>query len=359
MALTITNTIPIITPVYTPLEFTMSSPGCDYMELDVYIGDANKTAYQGTKRTIRIVSTSVVADIQGIVQPFFTSDASGTVQLFRVDVLGRTVTGGSVTEGYVDCWWVFNGCKRDTWDPTQFIMDGSGDAKFLNVWSTPIDIHWGQEPKLYFFQGTFTNNTGSYVANGPSFRVQADGAWSKGLQFNTVSTPQIREWNVGAAALNASIAGLNITTSTKSYTIDPSQNTGSFGLKTINIVPKDERYTPQRVAFIDSYGCKEYVNFDLVKTNTVSIKRQTFNNNGILKQYNNQVEDQYTITSNWITEEQSTSLKDLWYSPSVMVGNDYVIIQNKTVNIETRRGSKLINYTAEYQKSFDYKVQIY
>jgi len=356
MALIITTTIPLITPVYTPLEFVMTSPGCDYMELDVYVGDSSKGQYDGTKRTIRIVSTSVTADIQGIVQPFFRSDASGTVELKRIDVVGRTVTAGTPSETYVDCYWVFNGCKRDSWNFTNFMMNASFNGQFLNNWDAPINIHkQDKDSKLYFFHGLFGNTaSGSYDVSKIYFKTTTNGVPSAG--FSTLWNNSPRIYTLPADP--SSLTGLTFNSNTTSYTIDPSRNTTNIGLKTFNITAQDERYTPKRVQWVDSMGCINGFNFDLLQTNSVEMKKDIFNNNGTFKQYNNKVTDSYTLTSNWITEKESLALKDLWYSPSVMIDGQYVIIQNKSMDIKTRREVKLINYTLEYQKSNDYKVQI-
>ena len=359
MSLTVSTTIPIITPIYTPLEFVMSSPGADYMELDIYVGDASKAQYAGTKRTIRLITTSTTVDVQGIIQPFFSSDASAALNLKRMDIHAHSITSGVDTSAYVDCYWLFNGCKRDSWDPSTYILDNVGLAKFMNNWNAPINIHWGDNnSKLYMFAGTFTNSTGSYVANAPVIRVKKDGALSSGYAFASSATPRLNTLNIGPTSLNTLISGLDISSNTLSYTIDPSQNTTSFGLMTVNIIPDDDRYTYKRISYVDSMGCINYINFDLLQTNTITNSKQTYMNNGTYRQYNNIVSDAYTLTSNWITETESLSLKDLWFSPSVMIDGKYVLLQNKTVNIQTRRGVKLINYTVEYQAANEFKVQI-
>ena len=51
-------------------------------------------------------------------------------------------------------------------------------------------------------------------------------------------------------------------------------------------------------------------------------------------------------------------LKDLWYSPSVMIDGKYVLILTKSMKILNRREVKLINYTVEYQYASEYKVQV-
>jgi len=52
------------------------------------------------------------------------------------------------------------------------------------------------------------------------------------------------------------------------------------------------------------------------------------------------------------------ALKDLWYSPSVMVDGQYAVISNKQVKIQKRKDVKLINYEMDYELSNEYRVQI-
>lgn len=363
MALTITTNVPIINPAYSKegMNFVMSSPGADYMELDIYIGDASKGTYEGTKRTERLNGTSLTVDIQSYIQPFFTSDASAIPDLKRVDVVGRTITGNSSTNIYVDNYYVFNGVKRTSgvFDASKYIMNGTTDeVKFLNNWNAPINIHPNDKDlDLYFFQGTFTNSTGSYVANAPSFRISKDGVQSAGYAFSSNTTPIIKHFNICPSTLNTLIPGLNIDANTKYYTIDPSQNTTDSNAKTVNIVAADPRYPAKRVKWVDSMGCINIFNFDKVKTNTIAPSRSTFNNNGTLKSYNIKVSDNYSVTSNWMLESESLYLKDLFTSSSIMVDGEYVIPKNEDTQILERVTNKLINYTFTYQLADDYLVQ--
>lgn len=352
MALTISNNVPLITPVYAPIVFTVADPNADYLELDVYIGDSSKGQYAGTKRTLRFTGNSWTADIQGIVQPFFSSDASIASQLKRIDVLGRSWLNNVSTNLYEDNFYVFNGVLKDTWDPSAYI-----GKQFLNNYNADIDIHWiDKDSKLYLFSGIFSNSVITYDASNVNFRTTVDGIPSAGFSI-TGTVPTIRELKIDPSSLTAAPFGLTFTSETLQYTIDPSIN-NSIGIKTVNITPQVPGFTPKRIAWIDRNGCIDYFNFDLLTTNSLEINRTSYKNSGTLRQYNNSANDLYTVTSNWITEAQSLALKDLWTSPSVMVNGKYVIIQNKAVNILTRNNTRLINYVCEYMNALEYKIQL-
>lgn len=355
MAFSITNSVPLITPAYTPINFTLTDPSADYMELDIYIGDASKATYEGDLRTLRLVSTDITVDIEGILQPFFQSDASGQVDLKRFDVRGRSYVGDTSTEIYVDNFYCFNGVPHEEWNQENFIFNASTstDSRFLNNWKAPVNIHWGDEKiYLYFLLGIFDNSVSSYDVSTCFFRTTIDGVASNGFSVSD-TTPQIYELKADPSSLS----GLTFSSSTKQYTIDISSNIGTNNKMVFNITDADERFTPKRITWVDSMGCKESFNFDLVKTNNIKVSRTTYNNNGFLRQYNNKCSDQYTIVSNWITEDEALYLKDLWYSPSVMVDGGYIILGLTNQRIYNRHELKLINYEVEYEVANEYRVQ--
>jgi uncharacterized delta-60 repeat protein len=707
----VNSSIPLITPAYGSMELTLDASVADYIDLDIYIGDASKALWSdGDLRTLRFLGTSTTVNIQGIIQSFFSSDASANIDFKRFDLKGHRYVNNIDSSFYIDKFYAFNGVDRG-FKSYNYIFDGSVNAKFLNNWNTDINVHYGDTNiPLYFFQGIFENSTGRYDVSTASFRILKDGStynldiglintdfnsfiskiafdsnndlyavgnftsyrdtsamrmikldsdlikdisfdactgfnaqiydavidtnnkiyvagnftsyrdvsamrltklnsdgsrdttfnvsngfngivnkilldssnriyacgqftsyrdssamrlvrinsdgtrdttydtstgfndtiysivldasnrlyaagafssyknasqnyliklnsdstkdttfnigtgfnnytsivaidhsnklfvgggftaykdtsrnslvrlgvdgsidttfdactgfndipeaitfntnnqlyvgggfttyWGlsqKGLirlnsngtkdttfnigsgfnnevfsivlfdnkiyvggNFTTVqglsykdfvildtngniykdTTPKIYKLNVDKDSLNALVPTLNINANTTSYSIDPSRNTSSIYRKTIKIIPKDNRYTPKKVSWVDSMGCINSFNFDLVQVNEVNVDKQTYLNNGILKQFNNEVEDAYTITSNWITEEESLALKDLWYTPSVIIDGKYAIIQTKKTEIKKRRTDRLINYTLEYILANEYKIQV-
>lgn len=360
MGFIVTTNIPIINPAYSAMEFVINASSADYMNLDIYVGDSSKANWNdGELRTLTLLGNSATVDIQGIVQSFFTSDASAYVELKRIDIKGHYFLNGVDTSIYVDKYYVFNGIDRGDWKPYNYIFDGSVNADFLNRWDAPINIHANDKNvNLYFFHGIFENSTGKYDVSTAQFEIIYNGK-TKNYTTTLDAVPSIYKLNIDPSNLNSLVADLSINNNTcATYTIDPSRNTLGTYKKTINIVSQDNRYTPKRVTWIDSMGCINSFNFDLVQENEINVDKQTYWNNGTLRQFNNKVEDTYTIISNWITEEESLALKDLWHAPSVIIDGEYAIINTKKIEIKKRRTDRLINYTLEYTLAKQYLVQI-
>jgi len=232
------------------------------------------------------------------------------------------------------------------------------DVKFLNNYNADINILYEiSNPRLYLFRGIFGNSKGEYQCSFPTFNVVVDGSTFVLDFWSTTGYAEIIPFPVDPSSLIA-LGVDKLNANTKSFTINPSQNTGNTWMKTINFISEDERFPSHKVSWIDSIGCINSFVFTLAKTNSVDITRGTFNNNGVLRQYNTQCKDKYTLTSNWITEKESLALKDLWYSPSVMVDGQYAVISNKQVKIQKRKDVKLINYEMDYELSNEYRVQI-
>lgn len=359
--LTITSTLPLITPVYNKMEFSMvANYSVDYMALYVYIGDASKGKYEGDLRILELTSNVETVDIQGLIQPFFESDANEDPILKRIDVHGHSYLNDVDVSVYVNNYYVFNGVNQGNYSAGNYVLNGSvNTSKFLNNYNAPIDIHYNDTGnKLYFFTGNYANSTGAYTLPQVQLKVSKDGGTKRPYVTVSSTVPKIYALPIDIASLNSLIPTLGIDANTLYYTIDISKNTAGVNSQVVNIVPVDERYSPIRVQWIDQNGCINYFNFDLLQTNTVEIDKQSYLNNGTYKIFNTKVADIYTITTNWITEEQSLGLKDLWYSPSVMIDGKYALILTKSMKILNRREVKLINYTVEYQYASEYKVQV-
>lgn len=360
MAFDISTNVPLISPAYVPIEFRLTDPSADYFEVEIHIStpDPGDPRNPGAVRILKIVANDAIVNIEGVLQPFFTSDASALPLFLKYRVWGTSVIGDSSTTTFVNDYFVFNGAPKGTWNFTDYFIDASyNQSKFLNNFNADIDIHHSgnNDPRLYFFRGIIGNDDGDYKIDNCEFEITIDGSTVTWPLHSTTGYPEIVEFKIDPSSLSPTI---NFSPLTQTYSIKPKTNTGNTELKIVNFVDQDERYTPHKVTWVDSMGVLNSFWFDLNQINTANITRETYNNNGITRQFNVKNKDQYSLTSNWITEKQSLALKDLWYSPSVMVDDEYAIILNKTVQILKRRDVKLINYTVDYELSEEFTVQI-
>ena len=173
------------------------------------------------------------------------------------------------------------------------------------------------------------------------------------------SDPSILSMNIGPTALNAA-SSIAIDSSTTKYTIQ--ESTGDSLLYTINIAPEDTRFPDYyRIFYVGDYGETEAFNFDLVPTNTIQISKTSFVNDRIKRSFGTTVNDNYMVTSNWICENTSQSLKELWSSPLTNLYKDglYIpILLNETSKtIYNRHNVKPINYTLSFTYAEEYTIQ--
>jgi len=366
----LSSDLSLINPVYSPIEFilnaTVNGSTADYMELGVWIGDASKGRYEGSKRSLRFLGDYTEVNIENICQPFFESDASKSSSLnwshkvLRMDVVGYKYLNDVETSLYLTNYYLFNGVMSGFKD-YEYIFDGSVNAKFLNNWNAPIDLHSKDIFNLYFFRGHFKNAFKTYDASSFSLRIYKNGIKTRGIKIAHQPIPQILRFPVDASGIDGSVANYTLG---KIYTIDISSNTSTLYKKTFNIVDEDPSYDYVTLNWIDRHGCMNSFNFDLIKTNTVEVDKLIYFNNKVQKAFNTTVKDRYSITSGWVTEEQSEYLKDLWYSPAVSLtekGTPFnsrpIILLNKSIEIKKRKTYNLINYTCEYEISDEYVVQ--
>jgi len=280
------------------MEVSVSDPSANYIDVFCRIMDSSEITI--SERTVRLISTAATVDLQGIVQPSFQSDASVEPYLRILKVWGITWLTDSSTEKYLDQFYIFNGTDNaGNWNFADYMMDGSvHDVKFLNNYNADINILYeNSNPRLYLFRGIFGNSKGEYQCSFPTFNVVVDGSTFVLDFWSTTGYAEIIPFPVDPSSL-ITLGVDKLNANTKSFTINPSQNTGNTWMKTINFISEDERFPSHKVSWIDSIGCINSFVFTLAKTNSVDITRGTFNNNGVLRQYNTQCKDKYTLTSN-------------------------------------------------------------
>jgi hypothetical protein len=129
-------------------------------------------------------------------------------------------------------------------------------------------------------------------------------------------------------------------------------------------------YNGVRFAFINDYGVLDWFTFTLADSNSYDINRGIYKQNfvnysttttnvpyDISRRGNNSyytnINQVFTANSDWLDQEQSRWLEQLFYSPSVFIqeGTNMLPIIITTTNLNTRtnpRTQKLFNYTIQY-----------
>jgi hypothetical protein len=365
MALTLTYSGNIIEPVYSNINWVINDSSIiDYFEFLVYPEGFNTKTYRLYQSAANIPLT---LNIAGTLQDCFSSYANQTVDssIIHYNVVLRSYLNGTYSGiGYdSNDLYVYNGVKNYGYDLSTYIISSSETGKkFLNDYSGEHYIHYDSidnstKLTLETFNGVLGTKPDASVNLLTIIKYSNSGSIDTSI-LNISQDSSVRIQKIDISPLT-----LNIPYNTKYYTAAIENNRSE--LIKVNIKPRDSRFDKYyRFIWINKNGVTNAFNFDLAYLNSIEIDKDTYIYDGFNKTYNTSVKDKYTVTSGWITEEESLSLKDLWYSPDIKVQTpplDYnfrsVVIDIKKVNIEKRRNAKLINYTFEFQYAQDYLIQ--
>lgn len=138
------------------------------------------------------------------------------------------------------------------------------------------------------------------------------------------------------------------------------------------------KYTPVRIMFLNRLGAFDYFSFDLVSRDTINSEKITYKKNLPISYYygttsgnrertvlNSTNQKSKKVTSNWVTDEISTWLEELWTSPEVYeiqnpgLSEQYIPIVIKTTSYEIKKriNDQLYNYEMEYEYASEVNVQ--
>lgn len=276
--------------------------------------------------------------------------ASGTDKLFAL--YGTNDTPGGV------------------WDTSAYIFKGDVSANFLTTWESPREVHNNDEAFMQFISYYDTADP-SYLSVWHLNKLRVSKYTSEtatpDVSLFDVSTRTQFEGNnyYGRAyvcSINVGPRELNVDGDKyKFYTV--ADSSGWSKTYRFNFVEEDTRFDKYyRIYWVNKLGGTEAFNFDLATQNNINISKQIFSNNNMSTVYGVNVEDVYTLTSNWMCDTMSQELKDLWYSPKVYLQECYydsndvfdpstlvpVIISETSKQIMNRRNSQLINYTLTF-----------
>lgn len=131
---------------------------------------------------------------------------------------------------------------------------------------------------------------------------------------------------------------------------------------TVYLDGKHPRFDGTRVRYINKNGATDYFNFSLAENEALDIKTNTFTDSeGKQSVYSREAEHRFMAYSDYITEEESKSLRDLWISPQVEVwkNNNFqpIILDNKKVKVLRKKESGLIQYVLSYYYSETFNLQ--
>jgi hypothetical protein len=369
MAVALLSEPGIIQPVYSIQEFELydsarSATAGLFYEIVINIA--------GTTRTIRQLpdqNKKAKIDIQEILQDFFESKVlthsaltlDNSTGLLSYNVTCKSYVGATVSSVTSATHWIFNGkdLYNRTWNSNNYIFDGDVSANFLSTWTSSKDIHLEDGLFVQLLSGVFSTLTSTFTGIKVTKYNKNGTSASVDITTSLGTDPKIFSLNIGPTALNAASA-IAIDANVTHYTVQ--EKTGLSRIYTVNIIPKDSRYNEYfRIFYVGGYGQTEAYNFDLTPTNTISISRTVYANNRLKRVFGTNVEDSYSLTSDWMNEATSENLKELWGTPYAELYKDSVyipiIINENSKTILNRKNNKLINYTLAFTYAEEYLVQ--
>lgn len=133
---------------------------------------------------------------------------------------------------------------------------------------------------------------------------------------------------------------------------------------TVTFLPICEaKYTPVICEFINRYGGWQFLVFFKAQTNSLQVESSTFqllpdnwNYNPLRNQFqsfNFKGKQSVTLNTGWIDENFANVITDLMLSETVLLDNKPVNVKTKSTALKTRLKDKNINYTIEFDYSFN------
>jgi len=148
----------------------------------------------------------------------------------------------------------------------------------------------------------------------------------------------------------------------------------TLSIKTVNCT----KYIPVEVQFINSFGVNQTLVFDLVSREKINVERNTFKRqtleytNGVpsyntgkhvYQAYNSNVREELTLNTNYIDESLNDTLGELISSDAVWSKVDSITeplnVKTNSLDYKKRVNEGLVNYTIQFDKSFNKRNTIY
>ena len=360
ISLAFVSTPELIVPVYNDVIYVITS------DMDVADKESRfeiTVTVNGVDRFFSVSPESgggLTINISKILQQFITSELVPRSGLFGVNTdqmlsyvffikaMNSTNSGTQTTDLTR---YFFNGATQDfeAFDFNDYLMNTTKTGLLLNGYVAPIKTRLTDDLSIQLLQLDIyyiTNITVNiYYKNGD-------------ILTSTVNLAMI---NTGVFALIisplsiASLTGETIDSTVEKYTIEGAA--GEFEAVTVQLVEQDVRFNNVvRLAYINHLGATNYIGFNLGFSENLGIKKETYQNNNSEKVFDSEVRQSMSLISDYMTEEESIFMQDLWVSPLIedQDGRN-VILDVKKITIKRKRNDGLISYTIPFTYSKTYR----
>ena len=165
---------------------------------------------------------------------------------------------------------------------------------------------------------------------------------------------------------NAQISYASVTADT-----DKIEVISSSGTETINVYPTEEcKYTPYKVTFVNKFGALQNVYFFKKSTESIDVKEEMFRASVFndfdlrydlqshqYRSFHKSGRERITMNTGFVSEEYNKVIKELMLIEQVWVKKNGDIlpvnVRSKSLTYKTSLNDRLINYTIEFDYSFD------
>jgi len=338
----------------------------------IIVSNSTVPAYDGVHTVTSIVSTTIV-------KTDFTYTSPATGDWIRQD--GATTVSTSATVFTGDKF-AFNGVSNwvdvPNFDSTDYILDVSLKS-FLSTIPSVNEVRL--EDRIYLnFYNNATNNANALLVtseNGVYHIVNPFAVVNDSNKFISVG---VGGWNLinTTSTVNVISGSLPILdANSTSYTV---QMFNDFGFTyptsneiTFNINSDCNNFENYRLMYLDSLGSFQNVNFDLAADEDLRVNRKTYKKhagsyNATAVSYgwasqdrgntviDTDIEELFTIRTNWIDNNIASQVKELIKSPEVYHINESGVIRAidiKTNNLRVKNTlrNKVFNYEIKFQYS--------
>ena len=367
ISLAFVSTPELIVPVYNDVIYVITS------DMDVADKESRfeiTVTVNGVDRFFSVSPESgggLTINISKILQQFITSELVPRSGLFGVNTdqmlsyvffikaMNSTSSGTQTTDLTR---YFFNGATQDfeAFDFNDYLMNPTTPGKLLNGYVAPIKTRLTDNLSIQLFEVTFDSITYYYITditvvvyykNGDTLISNIFLLGFGGLAgVTTLDISPIRITN---------LTGFTIDSTVEKYTIEGT--TGEFEVVTVQLVEQDVRFNNVvRLAYINHLGATNYIGFNLGFSEDLGIKKETYQNNNSEKVFDSEVRQSMSLISDYMTEEESIFMQDLWVSPLIedQDGRN-VILDVKKITIKRKRNDGLISYTIPFTYSKTYR----
>jgi len=366
----------------SPYYISTSITDTSYATLDITIWSGSVTSPPASQYSLRksVVGSSVIVlfEISELVRDYlditFDGDYTGqSVWVKTVHTVYNSSGGVLLTSTYTDRgfdgYWYFE--ESQTATPSTFISNRELFVLEDNTFRIPV--YTSNSPTVVFYKDgeviaseTFSSSTDSVN------QIKYVSIYGNSVNWDTFQERVTGEFPPADYEPNACLQSFFDNYSIGA--VDKITVSDSSGIETIKVnVIEECKYEPKKVTFINKFGALQDMYFfkkaveqmtiekESYKSNIISAYGQYGTSSHVNRDFNVVGKESITLSSGFLSEEYNEVFKQMMLSEKVWVtniletGEQVLPINVKTSDItyKTSLNNKLVEYTIEFDKSFD------